>query len=57
LALSPYSGLLVLVGVGFWLDDFRRSPPEASGPNWRSFLLGAPVWIGLGIGTLLYGNF
>jgi len=56
LALSPYFGLLVLVGVGFWLNDVRRSPPGASGPNWRSFFLGAAVWIGLGVGTLLYRN-
>jgi hypothetical protein len=56
LALSPYFGFLVLVGVGFWLNDVRRSPPGASGPNWRSFLLGAAVWIGLGVGALLYRN-
>jgi len=56
LALSPYFGILVLVGVGFWLNDVRRSPPGTSGPNWRSFFTGVAVWTGLGIGALLYRN-
>ena len=56
LGLSPYFGFLVLVGVGFWLNDVRRSPPGTSGPNWRTFFMGAAVWIGLGIGALLYRN-
>jgi hypothetical protein len=56
LALSPYFGFLVLVGVGFWLNDVRQSPQGTSGPNWRSFFAGAAVWIGLGIGALLYRN-
>src|ERR1700687_2403656 len=56
LALSPYFGFLVLVGVGFWLNDVRKSPSGASGPNWRSFFMGAAIWIGLGVGALLYRN-
>jgi hypothetical protein len=56
LALSPYFGFLVLVGVGFWLNDVRQSPQGTSGPNWRSFFTGSAVWIGLGIAALLYRN-
>lgn len=56
LALSLYFGFLVLVGVGFWLNDVRRSPSGTAAPNWRSFFTGAAVWIGLGIGALLYRN-
>lgn len=52
-ALSPYFGFLVLVVVGYWLRDVRRSPPGSSGPNWRSFFLGSAVWIGVAIGALL----
>ena len=55
-ALSPYFGFLVLAGVTLWLRDVRRSPSGSSGPNWRSFFLGAASWVALAIGAVLFKN-
>ena len=53
-ALSPFFAFLVLAGVALWLRDVRRSPTGSSGPNWRSFFLGAACWVGLAIGAVLF---
>jgi hypothetical protein len=53
-ALSPFFAFLVLAGVTLWLRDVRRSPTGSSGPNWRSFLVGAASWIALAIGAVLF---
>lgn len=56
LALSPYFAFLVLVGVGLWLRDVRRSQAGSQRPNWRSFFWGSAVWVALPVGLLMFKN-